>query len=58
MASPGNEPTVETVDELVAYMASGCKPKDQWRLGTEHEKFGFYLYFNILKILMKAPYMN
>ncbi|NRA29296.1 MAG: glutamate--cysteine ligase [Parvularculaceae bacterium] len=29
------------VDDLTAYLASGCKPKDQWRIGTEHEKFGF-----------------
>jgi glutamate--cysteine ligase len=28
-------------NELVEYMASGCKPPDRWRLGTEHEKFGF-----------------
>jgi glutamate--cysteine ligase len=24
-------------------MASGCKPQDQWKLGTEHEKFGYTL---------------
>ena len=28
-------------DELAAYMASGCKPKQDWRIGTEHEKFVF-----------------
>jgi len=27
--------------QLAAYLESGCKPKDQWRIGTEHEKFGF-----------------
>ncbi|MGB3408860.1 MAG: glutamate--cysteine ligase [Jannaschia sp.] len=27
--------------QLSEYMASGCKPRDQWRIGTEHEKFGF-----------------
>ena len=27
--------------QLADYMASGCKPRDQWRIGTEHEKFGF-----------------
>ena len=41
MASSSNSATVETVDELLAYMASGCKPEDQWKLGTEHEKFGY-----------------
>ncbi|GGY41091.1 glutamate--cysteine ligase [Parvularcula lutaonensis] len=32
---------VEDKAELTAYLRSGCKPKDQWRIGTEHEKFGF-----------------
>ena len=26
---------------LVEYLESGCKPASDWRLGTEHEKFGF-----------------
>lgn len=43
MASPSDSTTVETVDQLLAYMASGCKPQNQWRLGTEHEKFGYTL---------------
>ncbi|XP_022929020.1 glutamate--cysteine ligase, chloroplastic-like [Cucurbita moschata] len=30
-----------TKEDLVAYLASGCKPKEKWRIGTEHEKFGF-----------------
>ena len=30
-------------DQLVDYVASGEKPKDAWRIGTEHEKFGFRL---------------
>lgn len=33
--------TIESVDELVEYMASGSRPAERWRLGTEHEKFGF-----------------
>jgi glutamate--cysteine ligase len=28
---------------LIDYLASGCKTKDKWRIGTEHEKFGFEL---------------
>ena len=32
---------IEQVSELLDYMASGSRPADQWRLGTEHEKFGF-----------------
>ncbi|KAG6521999.1 hypothetical protein ZIOFF_019133 [Zingiber officinale] len=27
--------------DLVRYLASSCKPKEKWRIGTEHEKFGF-----------------
>ncbi|CAH9112319.1 unnamed protein product [Cuscuta epithymum] len=30
-----------TKADLVGYLASGCKPKENWRIGTEHEKFGF-----------------
>ena len=34
-------PVIESRDELVAYLESGSKPQDEWRIGTEHEKFGF-----------------
>ena len=34
---------VESFDELVAHMAEGNKPRDKWRIGTEHEKFPFYI---------------
>ena len=34
---------VEKVDELVAYLAAGNKPREKWRIGTEHEKFPFYV---------------
>ncbi|CAH8266602.1 unnamed protein product [Arabidopsis lyrata] len=30
-----------TKEDLIAYFASGCKPKEMWRIGTEHEKFCF-----------------
>lgn len=30
-----------TREDLVRYLMSGCKPKENWRIGTEHEKFGF-----------------
>ncbi|MEL6751645.1 MAG: glutamate-cysteine ligase family protein, partial [Pseudomonadota bacterium] len=29
-------------DQLIAELSDGCKPRDAWRIGTEHEKFGFY----------------
>ena len=32
---------IESHADLAAYLASGCKPRDQWRIGTEHEKFGY-----------------
>jgi glutamate--cysteine ligase len=28
-------------DQLAGYLESGCKPKADWRIGTEHEKFGY-----------------
>ncbi|CAL5356134.1 unnamed protein product [Camellia sinensis] len=30
-----------TKEDLVGHHASGCKPKENWRIGTEHEKIGF-----------------
>jgi glutamate--cysteine ligase len=32
---------IEDHAQLAAYLASGCKPRDDWRIGTEHEKFGY-----------------
>jgi glutamate--cysteine ligase len=29
-------------EDLVAWLAAGSKPKQHWRIGTEHEKFVFY----------------
>ncbi|WP_173934992.1 glutamate--cysteine ligase [Chelativorans sp. Marseille-P2723] len=34
---------IEGMDELVSYLAGGCKPVKDWRIGTEHEKFPFYV---------------
>ncbi|MEQ9258147.1 MAG: glutamate--cysteine ligase [Roseovarius sp.] len=28
-------------DQLAQYLEAGCKPRDAWRIGTEHEKFGY-----------------
>ncbi|MCV3739110.1 glutamate--cysteine ligase [Rhizobium sp. TRM96647] len=33
---------VRSTAELAEYLASGCKPKEQFRIGTEHEKFVFF----------------
>lgn len=32
---------IERREELSDHIASGEKPRDAWRIGTEHEKFGF-----------------
>ncbi|MFN3075582.1 MAG: glutamate--cysteine ligase [Alphaproteobacteria bacterium] len=39
-ARGSDEPFTEK-RQLVEYLASGCKPEDSWRIGTEHEKFTF-----------------
>lgn len=38
-----SEPPIETKGDLVSWLESGQKPKKAWRIGTEHEKFGFKL---------------
>ena len=37
--SNSNDPVIENFAQLVEPMISGEKPKDRWRIGTEHEKF-------------------
>ncbi|MEO9518384.1 MAG: glutamate--cysteine ligase [Paracoccaceae bacterium] len=32
---------IERYEQLAEYLADGCKPKQDWRIGTEHEKFGY-----------------
>ena len=32
---------IEHHDQLAQYLADGCKPESDWRIGTEHEKFGY-----------------
>jgi glutamate--cysteine ligase len=34
---------IERRAQLAEYLESGCKPPEAWRIGTEHEKFGFDL---------------
>jgi glutamate--cysteine ligase len=36
------EPVISK-DQLVQYLAAGCKPRTDWRIGTEHEKIAFNL---------------
>jgi glutamate--cysteine ligase len=35
-------PPIEGHADLVTYLEAGCKPPEAWRIGTEHEKFGFH----------------
>ncbi|WOC15514.1 glutamate--cysteine ligase [Pseudochrobactrum sp. MP213Fo] len=37
-----DETVISGIEELAEYLADGCKPKENWRIGTEHEKFPYY----------------
>ncbi|WP_075595276.1 glutamate--cysteine ligase [Novacetimonas hansenii] len=43
MSNPGDQDItpIESVTQLAILLAQGSKPQDAWRIGTEHEKFGF-----------------
>jgi len=43
MSNPGDADTtpIVSVAQLAAFIAQGCKPAARFRIGTEHEKFGF-----------------
>ena len=45
MAGPpgGDSEPITDFRQLVEHLESGCKPRDSWRIGTEHEKFVFKL---------------
>ncbi len=45
MSGPSNvvEQVIQNKQELIAFHAKGNKPESAWRIGTEHEKFGFRL---------------
>ncbi|SMY06827.1 glutamate--cysteine ligase [Flavimaricola marinus] len=32
---------IEHHSQLAEFLAKGCKPKSEWKIGTEHEKFGY-----------------
>ena len=53
MAAPpsGKGEPIEDRRQLIEYIEAGCKPKADWRIGTEHEKFVFNL-----ETLAPAPY--
>ena len=35
-------PLVRSRDDLVGWIAAGAKPRNNWLIGTEHEKFVFH----------------
>ena len=39
--TPNNLTPIVNLDQLKEFTLARCKKKDQWRIGTEHEKFGF-----------------
>ena len=43
MSAPSHSGGASVTDkrQLVEYLAAGCKPREEWRIGTEHEKFIF-----------------
>jgi glutamate--cysteine ligase len=45
MSNPGDADATQitSLKQLADHIAAGCKPAEQFRIGTEHEKFGFRL---------------
>ena len=43
MSNPGDadDTPIASVKQLADHLAMGCKPRENYRIGTEHEKFGF-----------------
>jgi glutamate--cysteine ligase len=43
MSNPGDADTtpITSAAQLADFIAQGCKPAERFRIGTEHEKFGF-----------------
>jgi glutamate--cysteine ligase len=42
---------IERHEQMAEYLEAGCKPPEDWRIGTEHEKFGY-----CKDTLMPLPY--
>ena len=41
MSHNHDQEPIENKNVLVEYLEQGCKPKIEWRIGTEHEKIGY-----------------
>ena len=40
--TPDSPEHFDSPTHLKTWMEAGSKPIEQWRIGTEHEKFGFH----------------
>jgi len=40
---PAKQAPISDIRPLVEYLESGCRVPEEWRIGTEHEKFAFHL---------------
>ena len=40
-AAPANTTPIESKAQMVERLETGCRPKSEWKIGTEHEKIGF-----------------
>ena len=43
MTNNNTREPIENFNQLVNHLSGGCKPPDEWRIGTEHEKFAYHL---------------
>ncbi|MBO9580710.1 MAG: glutamate--cysteine ligase [Sphingobium sp.] len=41
--SAGDDPVIESRDQLIGVFEQGEKPADRWKIGTEHEKFVYHI---------------
>ena len=39
VSNGGASAPIQGKEDLIDFLAQGCKPADQWKIGTEHEKF-------------------
>jgi len=44
LSNPGEQDStpITSARQLAEYLDAGAKPREAWRIGTEHEKFGFF----------------
>lgn len=50
----GDSPIVESTEDLIRYFGDACKPRENWRVGTEHEMHGVLIGDQLIG--MPVPY--